>query len=65
MNSEITVASLNEMNTNDVIHSDIDLTTYIVRTADGFAVCDNGEEVTVTTAAAALQILVENAEQNS
>ena len=57
--------TLNEMSINDVIHSELDDTTYIVRTADGFAVCDNGEEVNVTTATEALRIVYENAEQNN
>ena len=57
----IEMVSISLLETGEAYHSHLDDTTYVVRTADGFAVCDNGEEVAVSTAEAAARVVVENA----
>lgn len=65
MKKIVTIETLRSMCFGECVHSDLDLTTYIIRCRDGFAVCDNGEQVIVPTASAAISVMIENAgEQN-
>lgn len=43
-----------------VFRSELDSTTYIVRTPDGFDVCDNGEQVSVKTIRQACEVAFDN-----
>jgi hypothetical protein len=54
-------SDLNAMSIGDILHSDLDETTYVVRTRYGWDVCDNGEQVSCSTAREALRIVEENA----
>lgn len=55
------INDLNSMSLNEVLHSELDDTTYVVCTTLGWEVCDNGEQVFCKTAAEALRIVEENA----
>ena len=53
---------LKRMGVDEVMHSEFDQTTYVVRTDHGFAVCDNGEEIEVETAEQAVIEVLANAQ---
>ena len=61
----ITAQALLEMRLGEYMHSDLDTTTYIERTSEGFVVVDNGEEAFTTDPSRAVTLLYENGLKNA